>query len=287
MVHEFTKTKTFLVQGRKWIYVYETYDVLPDPLVSQTFETITVGIDTTINGQVYSKMDITKEEPCGVFQETEYLREEDGKIYRLSKDHSQEFLMIDFEETAGYEIPFELGVNLDTGIVIVDSFGIEISFEGLPIQVQYLRILGNQTYSDDYVFKVARDIGFIGEGGLLFPYLGIGLCDIMESIKLRCHTDGTDTIHFTEFGCYESTLINSSEHLDVHPLSLFPNPATDRLVVPDGLLYIGMADLHGRKVVPLYSDGFIDVSGIAAGYYLLRFISPDRKKIWIARFVKL
>jgi uncharacterized repeat protein (TIGR01451 family) len=288
LVDEYTKTKTFLVEGSKWIYAYETYEALPDPLVSQTFETITVGMDTTINGQVYSRMAITKEEPCGVFREAEYLREDEGKIYRLSQDHSQEFLMIDFEETGGYEIPFEnSGGNLDTGIVMVDSFGIETTFDGLPIQVQYLRILNNETYNDDAVFKVAKDIGFIGEGGLLFPYLGIGLCDIMEGIQLRCHTDGTDTLHFTEFGCYESTLINSNEPIVDLSISLFPNPATDRLVVPDGLTFLSMTDLHGRPVDASYSDGFLELSGISAGYYLVRFVSSDRQKILTGKLVKL
>ncbi len=288
MVNEFSKSKTFLVDGSKWIYAYEKYAALPDPLVSQTFETITVEGDTTINGQVYSKVAITKEEPCGVFREMEYLREDESKIYRLSRDQSQEWLMIDFEETAGYEIPFErFGGNVDTSMAIVDSFGFETTFDGLPIEIQYLHILNNQSYNDDAVFKVAKDIGFIGEGGLLFPYLGIGFCDVMEGIQLRCYTDGTDTLHFTEFGCYESTLISSNEDIPELSMSLFPNPATDRLVVPEGLFFLSMTDLHGRAVDPSYSEGFLDLSGISSGYYLVRFITADQKKILTGKLVKL
>jgi uncharacterized repeat protein (TIGR01451 family) len=288
LVDAFTKPKTFLVAGRKWIYAYETYEALPDPLVSQTFETITVEADTTMNGLVYSRMEITKEEPCGIFWETEYLREDEGKIYRLSRDLIQEFLMIDFNETQSYEILFESsGGQLDTGIAVVDSFGMETTFDGLPIEVQYLHILNNGTYSDDAVFKVAKDIGFIGEGGLLFPYLGIGLCDVMEGIRFRCHTNGIDTLHFTEFGCYESTLVSSEESIDDHTVSLFPNPATDRLVIPEGLIFLSMNDLHGRLVELSYSSGFLELGEIPAGYYLVRFVSPDQQKILTGRIVKL
>jgi len=193
--------QNMLTTGNQWIYEYTVYDILPNP-VSQTIETITVENDTLINGLTYSKLTATRLAPCGVFYRTEFLREDTGKIFRLSHDNSQEFLMINFDETVGYEILYENGISqIDTGIAIIDSFGIENSHDGIEHEVQYLRILNNQTFDDDAVFKVYKNIGFV-QGGLLFPYLGIGLCDVMEGIQLRCHISGPDTIHFTEFDCY-------------------------------------------------------------------------------------
>ena len=276
----------FLVPGHQWIYAYNTYDILPDPLVSQTFETITIGEDTLINGLAYSKLRATLPAPCGIFNTTEYLREDGSKIFRLSDDHSQEFLMIDFEETSGYQLMYEnLNGEVETGNAIIDSFGIEYTYDGFPVDVQYMRIQNNQSFGDDDQYKVYRDIGFV-QYGLLFPDVGSGLCDIMEGMRLRCFFNGTDTLHFTEFDCYESELINATNESHISNIHLSPNPATDQINIPPGFIFKDMINLQGRKLYPLHFETFIDLTGLPPGYYVLRFISRDRNRMYVGRLIK-
>ena len=287
MAEELKPERSFLVPGHAWIYEHNEYDALPNPLVSQTFETITVGIDTLINDQTYTILNATLRDPCGVFNTKEYLREEEGKIYRLSWDLSQELLMIDKNELEEYLLPYATYHDeVDTATAIVESFTIEHTFDGVPVKVQNLQILNNGSIGDEEIFKMYEDIGFV-QYGLLFPNLGTGLCDVSSSFRLRCFTDGTDTLHFRELGCFESELIISTKEVDLDHIQLSPNPATDRLEIPVGFVFLSITDLNGRSVSPGIADAFIELDGLPAGYYLVRFISTDQRKMVSGRFVKL
>ena len=285
-VDRVTANQQFLVPGRKWIYAYNVYDFLPDPLVDQTIETITVGNDTLINGLSYYQLIITKAPPCGVFDTLEYLREDGGKIYRLSRDHSQEFLMIDFDETTSYPLLYDGHFGgIDTAMAIVDSFGIETIMDGSQVEVQYLHIINNQSYSDDTEYKVYKGVGFV-QYGLLFPDLGTGLCDVMEGIQLRCYTDGIDTLHFTEFGCYEITLGNATHDLAINEIIISPNPVSDEIVLPDDFIVELCYTMYGQPVPFFQSGNKLDVHDWQPGMYLLKLNNRYTQEAGISRIVK-
>ena len=287
LIHRVTADQHFLVPGRQWIYEFDTYAALPNPLIKQSIETITIEGDTVINGLAYYKLIATLAAPCGIFDTTEYLREEGGKIFRLSKDHTQEFLLIDFDETASYPLLFEQhNGGVDTGLAVIDSFGTEFIHDGTQIDVQYLRILNNQSYDDDTPYKVYRNVGFV-QYGLLFPDLGTGLCDVMEGIQLRCYVDGLDTLHFTGYGCYESTLMEATTEPSIEDISLSPNPTADEIRIPEGLVFKDLYNVQGQVCRPSVTNQFIDLSDFPEGYYILRFVKQHGREVFIGKILKL
>lgn len=277
----------FLQQGNQWIFEYNVYEPLPDPLVSQTIETITIDSDTLINNLPYSKLIASLPAPCGIFNETEFLREEGSKIFRLSQDLTQEFLMIDFGETTGYEILYEAGVgDIDTGTVIVDSFGIEVLNDGSQHEVQYVRILNNGSFDDDAQYKVYKHIGFV-QNGLLFPNLGTGLCDGMEDIQLRCYISEQDTIHFQQMDCYASDLIDATNEVEKEIINLYPNPTNDFINIPSNLRVIEIVNANGQKQISFEEGSILDLRKCQSGLYIIKFSSPDRDKMYIGKVIKM
>ena len=105
------------------------------------------------------------------------------------------------------------------------------------------RALNNQSYEDDTPYKVYKNIGFLGPG-LLFPDLGTGLCDFQDGITFRCVATEKDTIHFTEFDCFELQIINTIKTVLPETIILSPNPASDFVTVPSGLIFFDLVDLY-------------------------------------------
>ncbi len=207
-------TPSFLQEGNQWIYEYT--EVIVPSLYDQTIETITVIGDTLINSYTYAILYATEPSPCGINGTYEYLREDGDKIYRLNRAKNQEYLMIDFAETDSYIMYFEngnMGNDIDTATVMIDSFGIDVLPDGKAIEVQYSHIINNQSYDDETVYKVYKNIGFV-QPGLLFPDLGTGLCDPYPGthVELRCHISD-DTLHFTQLDC---------DQLDLYCTNIIP-----------------------------------------------------------------
>ena len=282
------QSQGLLHMGHQIVYEYNIYETgLPDPWVSQTIETITVGDDTLINNLTYSKIITTLPPPCGIFDTVEFLRAEGSKIFRLSRDRQQEFLMIDFDESIGYELLYEESESdVDTGYVTIDSFGVEILADGTAMDVQYMRIFNNQSFDDDAVYKVYRDIGFV-QYGLLFPNLGTGLCDIYEDVQLRCSVNSFDTIHFTPFDCYELSIPNGVLDIEYLTLDLFPNPTSGAVIIPDGFTLLNISNLNGQIFVPDQLGNGIDMNTFAPGLYFLRLIALNGTSIYLSRILKL
>ena len=282
------QSQGLLQMGHQIVYEYNIYEIgLPDPWVSQSIETITVGGDTLINNLMYSKIITTLPPPCGIFDTLEFLRAEGNKIFRLSRDRQQEFLMIDFDESVGYELLYEESEgDVDTGYVTIDSFGVEILADGTTMDVQYMRIFNNQSFDDDAVYKVYRDIGFV-QYGLLFPNLGTGLCDIYEGVQIRCSVNNLDTIHFTPYDCYELSFPNGVLDIDYLSLDLFPNPTSGEVILPDGFTLLDISNLNGQIFVPDQSGNGIDISTFAPGLYFFRLAGLNGTSIYLSRMLKL
>lgn len=288
IVNEVSNFQHLVQEGNTWIYAYNTYETgLPDPLVDQSFETMTFSGDTVINGLVYHKLLITADEPCGLFEEVEYLRADGNKVYRLSADHTEEYLMIDFDEEDSYQMLYkDMFDEIDTATVIIDSFGLEVTPDGTTVEVQYVKIINNFAFQDSTQYKVYKDIGFV-QYGILFPYVGVGLCDVLIGLELRCYVSGGDTIHLTDLGCYESTLINSMKDLRKNSISLSPNPVFNRINIPEGFSFLDMVTINGQSVFVQQDEHSIWIDDDVAGLYIVRLISETDQKIYFARIVKM
>ena len=254
----------------------------------QSIETITVENDTVINNTTYAKLSATKAEPCSTFSQTEFLREEGDKIFRYNQQENAEFLMIDFGETNGYElIYFDHSMNMiDTGMVLVDSFGIEYTQDGTAMEVQYMRIYNNSSYEDDAVYTVYKNIGFVNYG-LLFPNLGTGLCDALSAVKLRCFISGQDTIHFTEFDCSESSIIDATKESTLDKVTVFPNPASDNIHIPENFNVVGIINASGQNQVIDQIGDTINVNSLPSGLYVIQLSSRTGKEFYFQKFMKV
>lgn len=277
-----------LQPGHQLVYEYNVYETgLPDPWVSQTIETITVENDTFINNHIYSKVVSTKPSPCGYFRNTEYLRSEGNKIFRLSLDHLQEFLIIDFDETLGYTLLYESSEgNIDTGQVVVDSFGVEVMPDGKVVDVQYMRIFNNQSFDDNAAYKVYRDIGFV-QYGLLFPDLGTGLCDIYEGVQLRCSINGLDTVHFTSFDCFDLSFPNGIKEVAPIRIELFPNPTSGWVNIPNDFQLVDIFNMQGKTLNTVQSGNGVDISDMSPGIYFIQLRASTTNEIYWSRIIKI
>ena len=194
--------------------------------------------------------------------------------------------MIDFDETTSYPLLYEGHFGgIDTAIAIIDSFGIETIMDGSQVEVQYLHIINNQSYSDDTEYKVYKSVGFV-QYGLLFPNLGTGLCDVMEGVQLRCYTDGIDTLHFTEFGCYEITLGSATHDLVINEIILSPNPVSDEIILPDDFIMEKCYTMHGQSVPVFQSGNKLEIQDWQPGIYLIKLRNRYTQEAGISRIVK-
>ncbi len=276
----------FLTLGKQWVFEDMHYSNIWMPYSDTTIETITITADTVINSQLYWKLVLSRHPSCWNTENVEYLREDGEKVFRLSRNFDQEFLMIDFAESIEYEMLYDQGGNIDTGIVVIDSFGIEYAYDGTSINTQFMRIINNQSFDDDAPYKVYKNIGFLYPG-FLFPDLGTGLCDFGDGITLRCVIAGLDTIHFTQYGCFELPAISSSKNaFSTSPIFLSPNPAIDFVSVPEGLTFLNMIDIVGRITSPNRLDNRISVKNYPSGLYTLRFISETENRIYSGKIIK-
>lgn len=280
------KSQNMLQTGKQWIFEDMHYSNLFFSYSDTTIETITIVSDTIINNLEYKRVETSRHPSCWNANEVEFLREDGEKIFRLSFDHQQEFLMIDFAETMSYEMLFDNGGgSIDTGRVVIDSFGTEYAFDGTLLEVQYMRILNNQSYDDEQLYKVYKNIGFL-QPGFLFPDLGTGLCDFQDGITLRCIANGVDTIHFSEFGCFELPIINNTKEIKVESLILSPNPATDFISIPSGLIFLDIMDIFGLITIPDHDANRISIQNYSPGVYFPRFTGEKEKVIYTGRIFK-
>jgi hypothetical protein len=291
LVSSILPAQNMLEEGTQWIFEYRSY-VFGLPIYTETIESITVGGDTIINSKQYKKLTATQDAPCLTFRKKEYLREEGNKIYRLNQSDSTEFTMIDFDDTLGYEMPYNgFGSPDDTAFTIIDSFGVEMAFDGTPFNVQYMRIMNNGTVKDDALYKVFEKIGFYGnhhiyESGLLFPTIGAGLCDVQESAALRCHIQGQDTVRFTEFDCFESSIPNAVWENGISAIYLSPNPTTGHVEIPYDLKVERIFNLEGTEQKFTSRESSVSLEHAEPGIYIL-ILTNHSGTTFFGRIVKL
>ena len=277
-------SQSVLTEGNQWIFEEMEWNLVQG-FTDTIIVTITIEEDTLIDGMIYSKVVHSQVPPCWNVRSTEYLRGEGSKIYRRSRDMQHDFLMLDFDDTAGYTMHFDGGYHpLDTAFVIVDSIDTYMTGGGDQLEAQYVRIINNQAYDDETTYVIARDIGFI-EGGFLFPQLGNGLCDFQDPIELRCTVIDGDTTHFSQYDCFEIT--NSIFPVATANFSFQPNPVSDYLQIPDNMRFLDMVGITGQVVQPGIGTNQLDLSDLNPGQYVIRMISLIDNHIVGGRVIKL
>ncbi len=274
------QAQSFLKEGNQWIIeAYDLWNSLPST-TNHSIEYITVGKDTLINGIVYKKLNITETSPCTIYKDPEFLREDGAKVYRLNDDLTEEFLFYDFEEIVSFQIPYESGwVGNGIGTAIIDSFGIETTYNNKQIEVQYMHILDNGSNPDDFVYKAYKDVGF----GLIFPGLGTGLCDPIDVHKLKCHVSGTDTLQFTEFPCEE--FIVSNKNIRLEEINIYPNPTNGFVHLPEGYRLDNIIDVYGNIKSGNLTKNVLDLNTFPNGVYTL-FLKKG-KQAFFTKIVKI
>jgi len=123
--------------------------------------------------------------------------------------------------------------------------------------------------------------------GILFPDLGTGLCDFGDGIYLRCAIIGQDTFHFSQYDCFELPVINATRDVVITEINLQPNPALDDILIPEGLLFIGMTTINGQSLLTYYDENLIHIADLPTGLYILRFVSADKLDSYFGKVFKL
>lgn len=263
------KCQDFLEIGNEWITEVNNYQI-GGGFYEQSIQSIRVSKDTLINGTSYKKLESTNASPCGIFRRSEYLREENSKIYRLNSDFEGELLMLDLNEEESFQLVYESGFTnemIETE-VLIDSTGTFFLPDGNELKVKYVRIKNNSSYSDEETYILSNRVGFI-QWGFLFPDIGTGLCDTYLESKLRCYISQTDTLHFQEIDdCYEIKVSSSNQNVFTNQISIFPNPTQHEVNIESGFQVQYVSDMFGKKLDFVHNGQSINMQHLPKGIYL-------------------
>lgn len=274
--------------GNKWLYEYRDYTI-GNGDYSENIDSITVVDQVEINGLQYYKVVASQVSPCGIFTETEFLREEDDRIYRLSADMSGEQLMIDFNDQNSYPMTYEANFQqkLVNTTVYNDSVGLLSLPSGRDLDITYQHIANNESFEGDVVYSLSEEIGYVGNYGMLFPDIGTGLCDVNQILNLRCMISGNDTIRLTELDCYQPSKTLDLPICTSDVLDVYPNPTTGTLTISHGYKVLSLQDISGKKFDFYQDQNRVDISHLPQGLYYLIFQNEMDQQLRSFKVVKI
>ncbi len=162
-------------------------------------------------------------------------------------------------------------------------------------KVQYSLDNGDWTDVVDSQFQTANDWTTGALADLLIP----NVCDDKSVVKIRwimtsnTSTDGTvvaesgkskiDNIFIT------GDLINdNSELFSLQIISVYPNPATDFIIVKsESEVQVGLYDINGKQVIDTHSgtDDRIDITKINLGIYILKIEDVKSKSVVLRKVI--
>ena len=272
--------------GDKWIYDTRDFSI-GGGHYSEKFDSIEIVSDTIINGLQYFKLVASEENPCGTFLHVEYLRQEDEKVYRLSRNLSDENLMIDYSIQDSYDMTYEVAwFNMEVQTTVInDSNRVEMLPSGDSLELTYQHILNNYSFEDEAIFKLSKEIGYL-QYGFLFPSIGTGLCDISIGLRLRCKISGNDTIRVTEFDCFESSIKVSVNESYIEEDFLYPNPTNGIVNISGSFESVEVLNTSGQICMTTIQNNQVDLSLLPSGLYFVR-VNKKGREIRTYRIVKL
>jgi len=258
----------FLKVGNKWLY--ENGSFLGPTFTNQKMDSLVVTGDTLISGKSYFKLEATEKHICAAFTRVEYLREEAGKIYRLSSDFVNEYLMIDFQNQVEYTMEFP-GDSTYNHVARVDSISQSVFPGGVQVTTQHLTVM------DPF-----------DTWGPLFPDFS-NLCDpFFRYMEPKCFISGTDTLRLTDRDCHAFKVGTSVNEVAPILIELRPNPAQDHLELPSGYELMMIVDKLGQTQAITKHDQRLDITALSSGLYVLIFKSQKSQgNLATGRFMKL
>ncbi len=276
-------SQDFLKIGNQWLFEHESF-FWP---IFKNIESITVTKDTVIDNKLYFKLEASKRHVCHIFFETEFLREDNNKIYRLSRDKQREYLMIDFDAQTSYDITTDVGWDTIHSQVIVDSIGTTIFSSGQVIETQFVHVLNNQSYEDWAQYRIYKGIGFLCPG-LLFPDIGTGLCDpFTEWMEPVCFISNQDTVWFSNSECYGIGIIDAIQETSISVINLSPNPTHGIIYLPDNHTLLSVTNIEGQQFEVNVKDHNININVLPNGIYVLLLKNNISGDIKTGRIVKI
>jgi Secretion system C-terminal sorting domain len=250
-----------------WVNTY--YNVVP---IGPTYQNVLVDVinyctdgDTSINSLTYTKIKIC---PENIYHAA--IRDDNGKVYVVPKDSTQEFLLYDFTVSLGdtiYNVYYE---SFGSGgyyehTIIPELIVTEVQIENL----------------DGIDRKVINGMWYEGignrQGLFLEPWINIS----MYTLKLECHS-------VNGLGIYPNATTEPCQFdLGVEELivsvELFPNPANETIRVnfinESGNVTFQFTNLLGNNIeVKQLGDNLFDISKLPSGNYFLVISSENSSK---------
>ncbi len=131
-----------------------------------------------------------------------------------------------------------------------------------------------------------------GGSATMSVWFGVQGIDGMGDVKVAVFepTDSMGTVQANHYFC--SAFPTSTEDLSVAELSIYPNPATTFITIPNhtSLGMVKIIDIVGRNIATINLDGAeevdYDVSSLSKGTYMVQFVDDKSKTVHTGRFVK-
>lgn len=262
-----------LQDGNKWGTQYCFFGECEGIYITQI-----IG-EEIVNGKVYKAL---KNETC-------LLREENGVVYILNDDQSED-VYLDFTLEIGDSLFKE---DLFDNCLVLDTSEDIDEIRIVDVQSQFIlgedrKVLYTAYYHDGVQFDLGGEeeiwiegIGStagIGPGGIIFDL----------EVRLRCFTNNGETIKVdgheiteTDDACEETTA--GVDEFDLSQISITPNPAHDKatlsLPLPINNARIKIFDINGRVFyeAPISAKSTpLDVSLLRSGLYFYQIYSKNQ-----------
>ncbi len=267
------------------------------------------------NGDCRKKIDITEVvgdtlignrlcRKVGVTTDGLYLSESEIILY--SKDGRLEFfednqwkLLYDFTAAVGDTVTYyvskkyhyyaEIAVPIEYQQYIIDSMPYQLIIKkidtiyadnNIPLRRFHTERIWN--YVSHFMGQIIEGVG--SKEKLFGNNINISLPDcnpFEEGVGLKCYSDDDVSIKFVKSNC---DMLSSTNETIISNVTLFPNPVQDILLVTIGeyipergyieLYYISGQQVHKQRAY--YGHNNVDMSGLAEGTYILRFMDGSK-----------
>ena len=220
---------------------------------------------------------------CTQRPKRDIIYQDGSKIYYYHREDLTFRLLYDFNAEIGDTIQVRLWDGHDNSFdyvyFLVDSIEyVDYSYISLKRFIYRSRVLidGNLT-GNDFLHEILEGIGSTIN---LFYWPNNGLCDGLVVRDLICfeHPDyGIYSQNPDECNLTTSFTPSSGEE---DSITIFPNPTNQILRIATQLTYreIEIYDLSGRRVLESQPINFIDISGLAKGLYVIKFITASSEQ---------
>lgn len=254
-------SKAQLNVNDRWYYTY--YNTFPQSHFEVAYCDITG--DTLIEGKTCLRLQFSKGAGCAMMG-SEFIRQENNRMYSWNRDKSRFDLLYDFNLNAGQS--YNLVTTYENAKITIDSTSV-INVNGSTRKVQF--VSSNNPQLEFYGAIIE------GIGNTRFLYPGNGVCDPFNYAGLRCFDDGTNTFHYSTGDC---ALYSSIADKSLPTLNISPNPFCDKLEIATSTEHneIFILDLNGKVVFQQNMTGRavqLDLKELASGAYLLKVLNAS------------